>query len=523
MFGQEKIKLITVTAISTALLSGLTIFTFHFTSKNSEKNEKQEKNIIASIPLEEWSGQRKANLDQKNKNQPSQPSQSLKAKVLGSSTEISSEENSSNVSLGIFEDSSSDTSLPNELNVATTSPKEITPKKKKETEKLEVNCSFDNSGSASRKEIIFNEINWAGSKDNSNAEWIELKNISGAELDISGYEIIDLKEQIRVKILNGVKLPKGALYLLKRGEDTLPSLSAPIYTGALSNTNEGVKLFNNNCDLEDEALAEPNWPAGNSKERLTMERKSDLSWQSSEKEGGTPAKTNSKGQPVESEEKNEESNTEQEEEEDEADTNQGIFQDNSNTSNNSNNSNASSTTTATTTSSTSSEQADTTSNTSNNSNDSVEPNKLLIQKVQITGGPGLTTNDFIEIHNPNDFEVSLNGYRLVKRTATGTSDSSIKVFDADAVISAGGTYTWANSNYEEASADTTTSATIAANNGIAIRFGSADTGEVIDSVAWGSAENEFVKGSPYPENPGANQILERTADTGNNANDFTLN
>lgn len=56
------------------------------------------------------------------------------------------------------------------------------------------------------------------------------------------------------------------------------------------------------------------------------------------------------------------------------------------------------------------------------------PSSLLISAVQITGGVGKTSEDFIELFNPNPSPVNLNGYRLVKRTATATTDSSIKSF-----------------------------------------------------------------------------------------------
>lgn len=158
------------------------------------------------------------------------------------------------------------------------------------------------------------------------------------------------------------------------------------------------------------------------------------------------------------------------------------------------------------------------------------PAKILINEIQITGGPGLTTNDFIEVYNPNSEPVNLNGYRLVKRTATGTSDSHIKSWTTDIFIAAHGFYLWANSNYIDipAAPDATTTATVADNNGIAIRFGPEDTGTIIDSVGWGGAANIFVEAQPFTPSPGANQSIQRRiqdgspVDTDNNANDFEI-
>ena len=155
--------------------------------------------------------------------------------------------------------------------------------------------------------------------------------------------------------------------------------------------------------------------------------------------------------------------------------------------------------------------------------------KILISEVQITGGPGKTTNDFIELHNPNSSAVNLKGYRLVKRTQSGSSDTGIKSWTDDALISAGGYYLWANSGYVDISVspDVTTSGSMASDNGIALRFGPADTGEIIDSVGWGNALNVFVENIPAQE-PGAMQSIQRKwdgglfADIDNNSADFEL-
>lgn len=158
---------------------------------------------------------------------------------------------------------------------------------------------------------------------------------------------------------------------------------------------------------------------------------------------------------------------------------------------------------------------------------------IVISEVQIAGF-GDVDEDFIELYNPTDTDRNLNGYRLVKRTASGTSDQSIKSWSSETIIPAHGFYLWANSSWTPSvTPDTTTSATLAANNGVALRQGPADTGTIIDSVAWGTATNAFVETSAYPNNPGDDESLERKpgasdpaggngVDTNNNANDFQL-
>ncbi|TSD02601.1 MAG: endonuclease/exonuclease/phosphatase [Parcubacteria group bacterium Athens0714_26] len=115
----------------------------------------------------------------------------------------------------------------------------------------------------------------------------------------------------------------------------------------------------------------------------------------------------------------------------------------------------------------------TAANTQQQANSSQQsPAKILISEIQITGGTGKTDNDFIELYNPNSAQVNLNGYRLVKRTKTGTTDTSIKSWTTNIYIPANGYYLWANSDYKNipVTPDATTTVIISPDNGVAIRF-----------------------------------------------------
>lgn len=157
---------------------------------------------------------------------------------------------------------------------------------------------------------------------------------------------------------------------------------------------------------------------------------------------------------------------------------------------------------------------------------------LVISQVQITGGPGKTTNDFVEIYNPTDLDIDLKGMRLVKRTKTGTADTSLKSWTAETIVKAHGFYLWANSDFADigATPDVTTSGSIANDNGVAIRNGPNDTGTIVDSVAWGEAANIFVEDAVFASIPESNQSLERKPggsagngeDANNNSQDFFL-
>lgn len=159
-------------------------------------------------------------------------------------------------------------------------------------------CSFLGSGASSSPTVVINEVAWMGSTKSSSAEWIELRNFSNSEADISGWWLIDKAEQIKAVLPNRSKISPGGFYLLERGDDdTVPGILTDIvYSGGLSNTKEGLRLLNPDCVIEDEVFADPDWPAGNSTARKTMERKSDLSgWHTSELVDGTPKQQNSAG------------------------------------------------------------------------------------------------------------------------------------------------------------------------------------------------------------------------------------
>ncbi|MDO8303432.1 MAG: lamin tail domain-containing protein [Sedimentisphaerales bacterium] len=153
--------------------------------------------------------------------------------------------------------------------------------------------------------------------------------------------------------------------------------------------------------------------------------------------------------------------------------------------------------------------------------------KILFYEIQISGGTGATSKDFIRIYNSSGFNVDVGKWKLVKKSKTGT-ESSVKVIPDGTVIVPGGTLMWANSKDNFAAtvgAQLSTTATISADNSVAL-FDSAQN--IIDAVAWGEGANQFAEGSAYPTNPEGGQILRRKAenqilkDTNNNAADFSV-
>jgi len=161
-------------------------------------------------------------------------------------------------------------------------------------------------------QVVINEVAWMGTETSSANEWIELKNNSNNEVDLTGWQLLspdgDIKiilgEKDKKGIINKKILP-GEFYLLERTDDT----SAPgavadfIYAGALSDESsdtksEGLRLYNDQSILIDEALANSGsnnkkWPAGDKNTKQTMERNNSGAWQNSQSPGGTPRAENS--------------------------------------------------------------------------------------------------------------------------------------------------------------------------------------------------------------------------------------
>jgi hypothetical protein len=164
--------------------------------------------------------------------------------------------------------------------------------KKQET----VSCQ-KNEINPTKNKVIFNEISWMGNINSANDEWIELKNISSEDINLSSWQILDKEEQIKVIFLENDIISASQFYLLERtNDDSVPNITADkIYTGSLNDADEVLYLFDNSCQLQDVVSGDPDWPAGDKINWRSMERKGDLSWQTSLNAGGTPKAGNSSG------------------------------------------------------------------------------------------------------------------------------------------------------------------------------------------------------------------------------------
>ncbi|MBI2515133.1 lamin tail domain-containing protein [Candidatus Wolfebacteria bacterium] len=262
-------------------------------------------------------------------------------------------------------------------------------------------CSFTTSESPTRDRVIINEVAWMGTTESPANEWIELKNISNSEIDLTNWQLLDKDEQIKISV--GLIAKTRVFLLLERTDDsTVPDIAADlIYVGALANENEGLRLFDSQCRLADEVLANPSWPAGDNILKKTMERdRTAFGWHTSYAIGGTPKKENS--EPV-----------------------SGIG---------SGGGGGGGVMTIAPAPPAPSVSPPT------------QPLKILISEIQ-AGVSGAANNEFVEIYNPNDQPIDLTGWALKKKTSSGSESNLLNAASFSGIIPAQGFFLIGHEDY----------------------------------------------------------------------------
>lgn len=297
--------------------------------------------------------------------------------------------------------------------------------------------------------IIINEVAWMGDLEDFSNEWIEIKNISNTSLNISGWQLIDKDEQIKIYFPD-YEIDAQEFYLLKRGKD---------YVGNLRNSDEGIRLFNDKCYLVDEVFANPDWPAGDNKNKFTMERNGrDFSWYTSSIQGGTPNKENSP-RPVGSISPINPTNQ-----------------------------------TSTLTSAPITETETNLINPTSSINP-IRPIRILISEIMV-GIEGNADYEFIELYNPSSETVDLSGWAIKKRSSSGNEYPLVAASRLEGKIISPNSYFLiirGGSGIENADLEWPSSSSYAlayTNNALYLYKAS---GEVEDSVSW----TEIPKGSSF--------------------------
>jgi hypothetical protein len=153
-------------------------------------------------------------------------------------------------------------------------------------------CVPPAAGVVPARQVIFSEVAWMGTFASYSDEWIELRNPGTSGVDLSGWQLQNKNQKLKISLGDNDRLLVGGFYLLERTDDgTVPEIKANmIYTGSLANSNEALYLFDKDCRLQDSVAASPDWPAGDNVAKLTMVRLADLGWSNSAISGGTPGK-----------------------------------------------------------------------------------------------------------------------------------------------------------------------------------------------------------------------------------------
>lgn len=163
-----------------------------------------------------------------------------------------------------------------------------------------------NSPETFSRSILINEVAWAGTaSDKTTQEWIELKNNSSSKISLDGWQLQNNSQSIKVFFDSAESIPVGGFYLLERGSDDFISgvRADKFFAGAIKNNDEHLRLFDKNCNIIDEIIANvgsgKNWPAGTAgPDYRTAERSPDFAWYTHGSPGtiglfGTPKSENS--------------------------------------------------------------------------------------------------------------------------------------------------------------------------------------------------------------------------------------
>jgi len=141
-----------------------------------------------------------------------------------------------------------------------------------------------------------------------------------------------------------------------------------------------------------------------------------------------------------------------------------------------------------------------------------------INEVQTAGANG-AEDEFVELFNPCDAQVALDGWRLVYRAAAGAVD--VKLVDLAGPLAPGAFAVCGGKQYAGAAAFHYASGIASTGGGLALRDGA---GDARDSLGWGTATNAFVRGSPAPAPPTGKSAARHPdgADSGDNGVDFAV-
>ena len=120
--------------------------------------------------------------------------------------------------------------------------------------------------------VVINEVAWMGTIASANEEWLELYNTTAADVDLIGWKLQAEDSAPTIELIGTIAA--NSYFLLERTDDTTISDIAAdqIYTGALENEGEILKLYDAENNLIDIVDASAGWIAGDNAVKQSMER-----------------------------------------------------------------------------------------------------------------------------------------------------------------------------------------------------------------------------------------------------------
>jgi len=158
---------------------------------------------------------------------------------------------------------------------------------------------------AAVREVVINEIAWAGTAASPFHEWMELLNNSTRTIVLDGWRLRSSDGDLDIAL--GGPLESGDYYLLERTSDSPVGdiKTDKIYSGSLSNSGADLTLLDASSSAVDSArFAAGGWPAGSSApsyssmERVTPSADGDLAANWKFNDGATRNGTDAKGTPL---------------------------------------------------------------------------------------------------------------------------------------------------------------------------------------------------------------------------------
>jgi hypothetical protein len=244
-------------------------------------------------------------------------------------------------------------------------------------------CSQENLG-APTLQVLVSEVAWAGTgSTHTSDEWIELWNVGTSTIRLAGWQLVGGSRTLRVVFDDDDVLTPNGYFLLERtDDDAVPGVPGDkLFTSAIKNNDEALRFFDARCVLVDEVVATTAWPAGTaSPDYRSAERSLDLSWHTygyTAANGiyGTPRRQNSDPVPLPSP-------------------------------------------------STASTPAENTEADVSSPTIATGTVRVLISEIMV-GSDGASSNEFIELFNAGDANVSLTGWSVKKRTSTGSESTLV--------------------------------------------------------------------------------------------------